>query len=188
MSMWVLPTAITLSGIDHPINTDYRDILDIIHWINDPSENEQVRLYVALALFYEDFDSIPESDYYVALIEMMRFINCGEDVKNDKPQPKRIDWEQDHLMIAADINKVAGCEVRALPYLHWWTFLAYFNAIGEGQLSTVVSIREKRRKGKKLEDWERDYYLENKDIIDFKKNYTPEELKEIERLNHLLGG
>ena len=51
-------------------------------------------------------------------------------------------------MIIADINKVAGTEVRSLSFLHWWTFLSFFHAIGEGQLSTLISIREKLRTGK----------------------------------------
>ena len=84
----------------------------------------------------------------------------------------------------ADINRVAGCEVRALPFLHWWTFLAYFRGIGEGQLSAVVGIREKRRKGKKLDEWERDFYRENRDMVDFKMRYTSED---DEILNEWLG-
>ena len=90
-------------------------------------------------------------------------------------------------MIVADVNKVVGTEIRALPFLHWWTFVSYFNAIGEGQLSTLVSIREKLRKGKKLEKWEQEYYRKNKDKVDLKKRYSAEELAEQERLKKLLG-
>lgn len=38
--------------------------------------------------------------------------------------------------------------------------------LGEGQLSTIVSIRDKRRRGKKLEKWEQDFYKNNKKAID----------------------
>ena len=71
--------------------------------------------------------------------------------------------------------------------MHWWTFLSWFNAIGEGQLSTVVSIREKLQKGKKLDKWERDFYRENKQLVDMKKRYSTQELAEQERLKKLLG-
>ena len=90
-------------------------------------------------------------------------------------------------MIVADVNKVAGTEIRVLPFLHWWTFVSYFNAIGEGQLSTLVSIREKLRKGKKLKKWEQEYYRKKKDKVDLKKRYSAEELAEQERLKKLLG-
>ena len=90
-------------------------------------------------------------------------------------------------MIVADVNKVAGCEVRALPFCHWWTFIAWFNAIGEGQLSTVVSIRDKLRRGKKLEKWEQEFYRDHKRQVNLKQRYTAEELAEQERLKKLLG-
>lgn len=86
----------------------------------------------------------------------------------------------------ADVNKVAGCEIRALPFVHWWTFLAWFGAIGEGQLSAVVAVRDKLRRGKKLEEWEREFYRRNRARVELKPRYTPEELAERERLNRLL--
>lgn len=98
-----------------------------------------------------------------------------------------MDWEQDAQVIVADVNKVAGIEIRALPFLHWWTLVSYFNAIGEGQLSTLVSIQEKLRKGKKLEKWEQEFYRKNKDKVDLKKRYSAEEIAEQERLKKLLG-
>lgn len=78
------------------------------------------------------------------------------------PAPPLLDWEQDAPLIAADINKAAGCEVRALPYLHWWTFMAWFNSIGDGQLATLLRVRSKLRHGQKLQPWEQDYYRKTK--------------------------
>ena len=69
-----------------------------------------------------------------------------------------MDWQQDAPLIAAGISKAAGQDVRTLPYLHWWSFLAWFDAIGEGSFATVVAIRDKLRRGKRLENWELDYY------------------------------
>ena len=89
-------------------------------------------------------------------------------------------------MIVADINKAAGQEIRALPFLHWWSFLSWFHAIGEGQLSTVVAIRDKLAKGKKLEDWEKRFYRENRETVDLKKRYTRQELQQRQQLEQLL--
>ena len=60
--------------------------------------------------------------------------------------------------------------------------------IGEGTFATVVSIRDKKAKGKKLEDWEREFYKENKTLIDLDVKYSEEELEEQKRLNDLLNG
>ena len=68
-------------------------------------------------------------------------------------------------MIFPAINAVAGCEVRSIPYMHWWTFLGYFeNVDNECLWSFVISIRQKRAKGKKLEKYEQEFFSRNKDI------------------------
>lgn len=187
MSGWTLPESAWIGGRRYPIHADYRDILDIMERLNDRELDEQTRAYVALALFYEEFETMPREDYREAVRWLFRFINGGEEEPEAGPRPKTIDWEQDRNMIVSDINRVAGCEVRSLPFCHWWTFLSWFNAIGEGQLSTVVSIREKRRRGKKLSEWEKEFYQEHRDRVDFRKKYSKEELEEQERLKKLLG-
>ncbi len=184
MSLWSLPTAVSIGGVDYQIHADYRDVLNIFRYLDDPDQPEYVRWRIALALFYEG--EIPKEHLQEAMEYLVAFIACGD--HETKPAPKLLDWEQDAQVIVADVNKVAGAEIRALPFLHWWTFVAYFHAIGEGQLSTLVSIRDKLRKGKKLEKWEQEYYRKNKDKVDLKKRYSAEELAEQERLNKLLGG
>ena len=187
MTGWRLPRSVELGGREYAINTDYRDILDIIARLQDENEDQQTRLYVALALFYEEFSAMPSALWQQAAEYMMEFIGCGQPASEGPPPPQRIDWEQDQSMIVAEVNKVAGCEVRSLPYLHWWTFVGYFSCIGEGQLATVVSIRDKLRRGKKLEKWEQDFYRENRDLVRLKPRYTAEELAEQQRLKQLLG-
>lgn len=171
MDGWELPVSTEIGGREYRVNADFRDVLDIIACLNADGEDEQTRVYVAMALFYEDFDTMPESSWPEAAKRMYDFISCGEE-DDDSPHPKSIDWEQDRSIIVSDVNKVAGQEIRVLPFCHWWTFISWFRAIGEGQLATVVSIREKLRKGKKLADWERDFYRSNRSMVDFKTKYT----------------
>lgn len=168
---------------DNNLTSDYRDILDIIRYLDDPDQPEYIRWRIALALFYDG--EIPAEHMQEAMAYLSDFIACGS--RDTKPGPKLLDWEQDAQLIVADVNKVAGTEIRAMPFLHWWTFMAYFNAIGEGQLSTMVSIRDKLRRGKKLEKWEQEYYRKNKERVDLKKRYSAEDLAEQERLKKLLG-
>jgi len=187
MSWGRLPVTVEVGGRVWKIATDYRDILDIIARLSDEDCTPYERLYISLGLFYDNFETMPESDYPKAYEEMSLFISCGEE-DTGRPSMKLIDWEQDERIIASEINKVAGYEVRAVSYLHWWTFIGYFNGIGEGHLSTVVNIRNKLKRGKKLEKWERDYYNENRRTVDLRQKYTAEENAEMERLKELLGG
>lgn len=184
MTPWMLPESATIGGVKYETNTDFRDVIEIIAVLNNPDRPEYVRWLAAIALFYEG--EIPSEYEYESMEYLSAFISYGES-DCTKPGPTLLDWEQDAQAIIAGVNKVAGTEIRALPYLHWWTFLSYFNAIGEGQLSTLVSIRDKLRRGKKLEKWEQEYYRENKGRVDLKKRYSAEELAEQERLKKLLG-
>ena len=190
MTGWELPTAVELGGKAFSISADYRDILEIIEELQYGDDPAAVRQYIALSLFYEDFEAIPPEHREEAVRAMLWFIACGEedDGRPGPPPVKQIDWQQDRMAIVADVNKAAGCEVRALPFLHWWTFIAYFNAIGEGQLSTLVSLREKLRRGKKLEDWERDYLERNRQQVVLQPRYTAEEKADRRAAERLLHG
>ena len=184
MTGWELPKTATIGGKIYDLHTDYREILKIFSWLQEESYPEFLRWYMALALFYEE--PIPDEDFGEAAEYFRWFVNCGREETKD-PGPQLISWEQDAQDIVADVNKVAGQEIRALPYLHWWTFLGWFQGIGEGNLSTLVSIRDKLRRGKKLEPWEQEYYRRNKSRVKLQKNYSAEELAEQARLQALLG-
>ncbi len=90
----------------YPIHSDYRDILDILHRLNDASEPEFIRWRVALALFYEG--DLPRSDYPEALQKLADFFFELWANAAPLPAPPLLDWEQDAPLIAADINKAAG--------------------------------------------------------------------------------
>lgn len=183
MEMWRLPTSAVIGGKEYPINADFRDVLEIFRYLDDPDRPEYIRWQIALGLFYEG--EIPNTLRQEAMEYLVDFLACGEQA--NKPGSKLLDWDQDCQTIVAEVNRVAGTEIRSVPFLHWWTFMAYFNAIGEGQLSTLVSIRDKLQRGKKLEKWEQEFYRKNKTRVDLKKHYSAEEIAEQERLNLLLG-
>lgn len=186
MTGWELPEALEVAGRSEPIRADFREVLEVIRLLDDSAEPPEARAYLAMGLFYRKFAAIPLAARQPAMEAMLRFLAGGQE-DSSPAGPRLIDWQQDLPLIVADVNKVAGCEIRALPFVHWWTFLAWFGAIGEGQLSTVVSIRDKRRRGKKLEGWEKEYYQQHKAEVDLRPRYTAEELAEQERLKKLLG-
>lgn len=184
MSGWELPKSAVIGGKTYRLHTDFREILRIFSYLQEESYPEFIRWHIALALFYEE--ELPDEALGEAAAYFCWFVGGGRQDNSD-PGPKLLDWEQDAQEIVADVNKVAGQEIRELPYLHWWTFLGWFLSIGEGNLSTLVSIRDKLRRGKKLEPWEQSYYNRNKARVKMQKNYSAEELAEQERLKKLLG-
>lgn len=184
MTGWELPKEAVIGGNCYRLNTDFRQILRIFSYMQQEELPEFIRWHIALALFYEG--EIPEEDFAAAAEYFCRFISCGqEETKN--PGPQLLDWEQDGQLIVADVNKAAGQEIRQLPYLHWWTFMGWFQSLGEGNLSTLVSIRDKLNRGKKLEGWEQEYYRRNRKQVILRKKYSAQELAEQQRLQALLG-
>lgn len=86
-----------------------------------------------------------------------------------------MDWEQDFRLLIAPINRIAGQEVRALPYMHWWTFLSYYGEIGDCYFAQIVRIRDLKAKGKLKDKADREFYRRNRDAIDIKRRYSKTE-------------
>lgn len=183
ISGWELPYYGVFGGKKYPINCDYRDIIEIFSYFSDPDLPLYLQWRIALALFYQQ--EIPPEHYEEAMTFLSDFVSGGKNVSAPH-QPKVLDWQQDSDLIVADINRVAGREIRELPFLHWWTFLSWFHAIGEGQLSTVIAIRNKLARGEKLEYWEKTYYRDNKQRVDLPKRRSQEELAHRRELENLL--
>ena len=138
-------------------------------------------------LYRDGFYQIPQEHMEEAILQAKWFVDCGQEEDDKKTAKKVMDWEQDEPILFPAINKVAGMETRAAPYIHWWTFSGYFMEIEEGAFSTVLGIRQKKAKGKKLEKWEQEFYRNNKKLCDIRKRYTEEEQAEIDYWNNLLG-
>ena len=181
-----LPRALEVHGVFYAIRTDFRDVLTIISAFNDPELDNPEKLYICLVILFEDFDDIPEAGYEEAYKQAVWFIDGGAE-PSEKRSPRTMDWEQDERLLFPAVNRVAGCEVRALEYLHWWTFLGYFMEIQEGTFSHILSLRQRKAKGKKLTKEEQEFWRQNKDLCVLRPKITKEEREQRDRLNALLG-
>lgn len=181
-----LPQKVSINDKEYEIRTDYRNILLIFEVMNDDYLDEGEKVVTIFSIFYKN--TIAAEDAAEAFSKVIWFINCGvPEPENKIKKHTTFDWVKDEQMIFSAINKVAGKEVRAIPYIHWWTFYGMFNEIGEGMFSTVVNIRIKKSRGKKLEKWELEFYRENKDMIDLPRKYTEKQKEQIYALKELLG-
>lgn len=177
-----LPVSLEIGGKPYEIRADYRAILDICIALSDPDLSNQEKMFVALGIMYPDFNSIPSADYAEALEQCFWFINGGDETKQRKA-PKLVDWEQDFKYIVAPINRVYGQDIRAIPYdsetnvggLHWWTFISAYYEIGDCLFAQIVRIRNKQARGKKLDKSEREWYRQNRELVDFKQTYSTAE-------------
>ena len=175
--IWDLPIAVEIDGKSHPIRNkcDYRVVLDVICALNDNELADEEKVKCALFIFYEDISQI--DDFDTAIKEMFRIINGGEEQEeNHEQKPQLMDWEHDFPQLAPPISRVLGYDVRTPDkFTHWYSFLGGYQEIGECAFATLVSIRSKRAKGKKLEKWEQEFYQEHRKMVDLPKKLTQEE-------------
>lgn len=168
-----LPTSVTLGGAAYEIRSDYRAVIDIMTALSDAELTDQQRGYIVLDIFYPGFENMPEELYEDAVKQCFWFINGGEDKEEGKKKsPRLVDWEMDFSRIVGPVNRVMGTEVRAMPYLHWWSFLSAYMEIGDCLFAQIVNIRNKKARKEHLDKSEAKFYRENRQIIDIKSIFT----------------
>lgn len=168
--MFDIPISVTIADEEYPIRNkgDYRMVLDCFEALNDEQLSQKDRTITTLIIFYDNVNSISDlvdmfgTDLTQPVLEMFKFFNCGQmDSPGIKTGYKCVDWNKDSQLIAGAVNNVAGKELRAEPYVHWWTFMGYYQSIGDCPFATIVSIRNKIKKHKKLEKYEQEFRKEN---------------------------
>jgi hypothetical protein len=129
-----------------------------------------------LIIFYDELNGIDDIDtifgenFKEAVEKMFVFFNYGKPQSQSlgmKMNHKLVNWDKDSDMIASAVNNVAGKEVRLEPYIHWWTFLGYYMAIGDCLFANVIHIRNKILKGEKLEKYEQKFKRDNPDYFNW---------------------
>ena len=171
--MYDLPTALVIDGKSVPITNkgDFRMILDCFEALNDVDLTEEERIISALLIFYDDLNDVEElytlTDIEERLNAMFNFFNCGQKEAGKQVDYKLVDWKDDEMLIISAVNKVAGQEIRALDYVHWYTFMGWYFGIGRSALQTVVGIRDKIVHGKKLDDFEKEYRQSNPEYFNW---------------------
>ena len=185
--MYDLPTQIQIGEQIIPIRCkgDFRMVLDCFSALNDEELDHDDCVLSALIIFYEGvnedtLDSIFSTPELLneAVEKMYDFFNCNSVVVDTGDHSKRIDWEQDEQLIVSAINNVAKKEIRLEKYVHLFTFMGYYMSVGESALATVVSIRDKILRGKKLEKYEQEFRARNPQY--FKWNKKSAEDKRLE--------
>lgn len=184
-----LPVKLIVGKKEWAIRSDFRIALLIFQGLSDPNLKDYSKRYLILDALYEDYESMPKELHAEALERASAFLDGGENSPSNGAKENKVklmDWEQDEQLIFSAINKVAGLETRAAKYMHWWTFLGHFQAIDECLLTSVINIRSKKAKGKKLDKGEQQYYKENKHMIELNKRLSDEEQEEYEYFKKLL--
>lgn len=141
-----LPSEVVIDGVEYPINYGYRaQMLIEIDMFSDRDDEQKV--LDSLNIFY--FNNIPP-DMDAAMQQLLLFHRCGVEEKRafmvaeGKSNPRRnvraYCFDQDASLIYAafrtqynmNLNKTLNND------LHWWEFMAMFNALSEDLLLSRV--------------------------------------------------
>lgn len=172
--MYDLPHSVEVCGVEYEVRTDYRDVLNIFGILNDADLTVEEKYIGILGIFYHDFLTMPAEHFEEGLKKCFDFINCGH-LESGKKTPKLMDWEQDFQYLVAPMNRVAGKEIRAVEYLHWWTFISLYYEIGDCYFAQIVRIRDLKMRGKLKDKADKEFYRKNKDVVDIKRHYSEAE-------------
>ena len=178
----ILPESLEIYGVEYKIRSDYRVALLIFKAYRDNKLSDYEKSMICLKCLFQEMPK----DLNKALEKAVWFLDGGDMPKSKQAPSPMMDWEQDQYIIFPALNKVAGYEIRSVKYLHWWSLLGLFHGIDEGLYSQVMNIRAKKIKGKRLEKWERDFYIEHRELIDIRHELTAEEQAEIDFINNLV--
>ena len=84
---WGLPMQAELGGVRYAIRSDYRDVLELLRWLNgqaDPALDQSERWYVAMRLFYPEFAALPQPLWPDATQFLTEFLAAGR-----REQPRK---------------------------------------------------------------------------------------------------
>ena len=154
---------------------DYRIVLKCIKALKDNELTDDLKGKYALIIFYENYEDIV--DVQSAINEMVKIIGYDEEPNQQETSKHALmDWEHDFKQIAPPISRVLGYSVRNPEnYTHWYDFVGAYMEIGECSWATIISIRDKKQKHKKLEKWEEEFCRERPEMINLPTKFTKEE-------------
>lgn len=159
-----LPLSLSVNGRMLPIRADFRNVLRIFEALSDARLSDRERAFVLLRRLYAQ--PLRPEDAEEALKKACWFCDGGDMPKSEPEQIRMIDWRHDAHMLLPAVSRAAGVpDVRALPFLHWWSFLGLFCEIGDGLFSAVMQIRRKRAHGKKLDRAEQEFLRKNAAVV-----------------------
>ena len=161
-----LPTKIKVNGKIYDINYDYRINLNIILAFEDEDLLYEEQLYVLIKSLYKE--EIPGEDLEEAVMKGIKFLNCGEESKQDTKikKPRVYSFSKDGNYIFTGINQTHHIDIEEKETLHWWKFMSLFMDMStDCMFGELMYYRTRKQEGKLTEE-EKKNYKKIKNIVE----------------------
>lgn len=156
------PVSMTISGVECPINADFRTVLRCYEIQGNKTDLSNDELVQILRFFYKV--EIPFSEEHIN--KMFWFFSCGRE-KNKKAFPRRIaginnkqpfDFEEDADLIYAGFMQQYRIDLQE-ENMHWWKFMILLENLGaDTRLSRIMEYRTIDTGSKHLSKEQRKFY------------------------------
>jgi len=177
------PTKIKVNNKILNINSDFRNCIKIIEAFEDEELLDEEKYLILIKRLY--IDEVEQNDLQEAYIKGIKFLDLGEENKNQEI-PKRIyAFSKDSNYIYTGIRQSHNIDLNSIEYLHWWNFVYLFMDIGQDCMFNQLIYYRKRKNEGKLTKEERKLYLSMRKILDL--DYV-EETEEDDEFMKKLGG
>lgn len=141
-----LPCSVIVDNIDTDIVSDFRTSILFEQLMKDNSVNDDVKIELALNLFFPNQYIINTAD---AVNKIIWFYGGGKDIKessnkssNSSKNANIYDFEQDADYIYAAFMEQYKIDLADIDYLHWWKFKSLFYGLNKDiQLSKIMFYR-----------------------------------------------
>lgn len=169
------PTKIEVNNKTYNINSDFRNCLKIMLAFEDPELTLAEKFYIMCNLLYDD--EIPEEDKEEAYKQAIKFLDCGEERKEDNSIEENgvrlYSFRKDAKYIYNAIKVTHKIDLETVEYTHWWKFVYMFLDLDKDCFfNQIIYLRRQKSKGKLTKE-EKQIWVEMRQILDL--NYEEEQ-------------
>lgn len=177
------PTKINVNNKVLRINSDFRNCIKIIEAFEDDDLFDEEKYLILIRRLY--IDEVKEEDLEQAIIKGIKFLDLGEENKNNEENVKRLySFSKDDSYIYTGIRQSHNIDLNSIEYLHWWNFVYLFLDIGQDcMFNQLVYYRKRKNEGKLTKD-EKKVYISMRKILDLDYEGDDEENEFMRQLNN----
>lgn len=165
-----LPEAVQIGESVYPIVTDFRAALRVYLAFEDDDLAAREKIMILLANLYPE----TPDDIEGAIMQGLKFLNCGEEAKNETDAPRLYSFTKDASLIFAAFHQTHGIDLETAE-MHWWKFWALFMDLGaDTAFCNLVSLRKRVNEGTATKE-ERRAVQKMGAAFDVPQHHSPEE-------------
>lgn len=172
-----LPTKIKVNDKIYDINYDYKTAILTLQCFEDEELDIYDKAEIVLKNIYKN-QSIPKEDIEEAYKKAIKFLDCGNEYKEEKIEPRVYSFVKDENYIFSGINSSHGINLLKEKDLHWWVFMSLFMDMNDKCFFSEIVYYRKRKNEGKLTKEEKRNYLKIKDLVDLDSHKTISKEKE----------